>query len=333
MMRLVLPLVATVLLLTSRASTADDSAGFHWVDHPEQGTCDLLYNGKPALRYMYAFDKSTPKRVVETFKVFHHVFGPGTDDLITNGPGGLFPHHRGMFVGWRQTQFDGGEIDSWHCTKGVNQRHIRFVEQKADADSAKMTAEISWNDGKGKPVVNELRSVSVAPFHFTGGAPGWDIRWSSELRSRRGKVVLTGDRQHAGFQFRAAQSVADSKSATFMRPQGFPQDPKAFEVDDRKNPNSLINLGWFAMTFPINGKQYTVTYFDDPAAPKPSYYSERPYGRFGTYFKTTLQPDVALKMNYRLLVSPGDPPTREAIESLYAPWVAARNAASAQNSK
>jgi len=333
-MRFALPLIATVLALAPRTTAGEDSAGFRWVDHPEQGTSDLLYGGKPALRYMYAFDTSTPKRTIETFKVFHHVFGPGTEDLLTNGPGGLYPHHRGLFVGWRQTQFDGGEIDSWHCTKGVNQRHIRFLEQKADSAGGQMSAEISWNDGRGKPVINEIRSVSLVPFRFSGGPLGWDIHWTSELRSRRGKIELKGDRQHAGFQFRAAQSVAESKSARFIRPNGFPQDPTAYEVDDRKNPNSLINLGWFAMSFPINGKQYTVAYFDDPTLPKPSYFSERPYGRFGTYFKTTLQPDAVLKMNYRLIVTPGAPPTRDAIDSLYSPWAAARTSSgTALNSK
>ena len=324
MMRFALPLLATVLALVSRTTAGEDSAGFRWDDHPEQGTADLLYGGKPALRYMYAFDTSTPKRTFETFKVYHHVFGPGTEDLLTNGPGGLYPHHRGLFVGWRQTRFDGGEIDSWHCTQGVHQRHVRFLEQKADSAGGQMSAEISWNDGHGKPVINEIRSVSLAPFHFSGGPLGWDIRWTSELRSRRGKVELTGDRQHAGFQFRAAQPVAESKSARFLRPNGFPQDPKAYEVDDRKNPNSLINLRWFAMSFPINGKPYNVAYFDDPTLPKPSYFSERPYGRFGAYFKTTIQPDTVLKLNYRLIVTPGESPTREALEALYSPWAAAR---------
>jgi len=300
------------------AGAADFAGGFEWVDRAGEGTADLMYDGKPVLRYMYAFDRSTPQRTTETFKVFHHLFGPGTEDLITNGAGaGLYPHHRALFVGWRRTRFEGGEIDSWHCIKGAHQRHVRFVEKGGDAHSGFMTAEIAWNDGKDQPVIDEVRTVRVTNVGKPGGLPAWQIDWSTRLESRRGKIVLEGDRQHAGFQFRAAQSVAESKSATFIRPKGFPQQPQAFEVDDKKDPDKFTNLGWEAMSYSINGKPYTVTYFEDPSLPKPSRYSERPYGRFGAYFKTTLTPETPLTMHYRLIVTAGAPPDRDAIQAEY----------------
>jgi hypothetical protein len=142
------------------------------------------------------------------------------------------------------------------------------------------------------------------------------------LQSRRGKIDLAGDRQHAGFQFRAAASVAKTNSATFIRPKGFPQEAKAFEVDDRKDPDKFVNLGWLAMSYEINGKPYAVTYFEDPALPRPSKFSERPYGRFGTYFKATLAPDHPLTMRYRLIVTAGSPPDRDTIQSEYDKFVA-----------
>ncbi|HET6324787.1 MAG TPA: DUF6807 family protein [Planctomycetaceae bacterium] len=312
---------AIVATSTPARLWAAGAATFEWVDRPDQGTADLTYDGKPVLRYMYAFDRSTPKRTVETFKVYHHVFGPGTADLITNGPDGLYPHHRGLFVGWRQTRYDGGEIDSWHCIKGAHQRHVRFIDKGGDAHSGFMTSEISWNDGKNQPVIDETRSVRVTNVGKPGGPPTWQIDWTSQLQSRRGKIELGGDRQHAGFQFRAAQSVAKTNSATFIRPKDFPQTAKAYEVDDRKDPNKFVNLGWLAMSYEINGKPYTVTYFEDPALPKPSRFSERPYGRFGAYFKTTLTPEHPLTMRYRLIVSAGSPLDREAIHSKYDQFV------------
>lgn len=298
------------------------ATGFQWVDRPEQGTADLQYDGKPVLRYMYAFDRSTPERTTATFKVYHHVFGPETGDLITNGPEGLYPHHRGMFVGWRETRFDGGQIDSWHCTKGAHQRHVKFLEQKGDRTSGSMTSEITWNDGKNKPVIDEIRTVRVTPLKATNGSLAWQIDWTSKLTSQRGKVDLSGDRQHAGFQFRAAAPIAKTNSATYIRPKGFPQDPKAFEVNDKKDPNAHINLGWLAMSYEIEGTPYTVTYFEDPSLPKPSRFSERPYGRFGAYFQTTLEPDKPLTMRYRLIVTSGKPPAQEAIQAQYDQFVA-----------
>jgi hypothetical protein len=304
-------------LPSAPVSAAGFGDGFEWIDRADNWTADLLYAGKPVLRYMYAFDRSTAKRAEETFKVYHHVFGPGTSDLITNGPSGLYPHHRGLFVGWRQTRYDGGEIDSWHCIKGAHQRHVRFVEKGVDAHSGFMASEISWNDGQGQPVISEIRSVRVTKVGTPGGPPAWQIDWMSRLQSRRGKIELAGDRQHAGFQFRAAQSVAKTNSAAFIRPKGFSQQPKAFEVDDRKDPDKFINLGWLAMSYAINGKSYTVTYFEDPALPKPSRFSERPYGRFGAYFKTNVTPEHPLTMRYRLIVTAGSPPDQETIQSQY----------------
>ena len=314
--------VSCALLIALHAAPTRAAEGFEWIDRPEQGTADLLYGGKPALRYMYGFDRSTPARETETFKVYHHVFGPGTEDLITNGPSGLYPHHRGLFVGWRQTRYDGGEIDSWHCLKGAHQRHVRFVEKTADAHSGFMSSEISWDDGKDQPVIDELRSVRVTNVGKPGSLASWQIDWTSRLQSRRGKIELSGDRQHAGFQFRAAKSVAETNSATFIRPKAFPQQPKAFEVDDRKDADKFVNLGWLAMSYSINGKLYTVAYFEDPVLPKPSKFSERPYGRFGAYFKTTLTPDHPLTMRYRLIVSAGPPPSRDTIQSEYDRFVA-----------
>ena len=103
------PLCCALLTVTLTGSSAiaraaEPTAGFQWVDRPDEGMSDLQYDGKPVLRYMYAFDRSTPKRAVETFKVYHHVFGPGTGDLITNGrisgpdSGGSLKVRRGVLI-------------------------------------------------------------------------------------------------------------------------------------------------------------------------------------------------------------------------------------------
>ena len=183
--------------------------------------------------------------------------------------------------------------------------------------SGSMTSEISWNDANDEPFLGEIRSVRVANIGPSNGAPVWQIDWTSTLTSRRGEIKLRGDRQHAGFQFRAAQEVAEKKSATYIRPKGFPQEPQPFEVDDRKNPDRHVNLGWFAMSYEVKGTRYTVAYFEDPALPKPSMFSERPYGRFGAYFKATVTPDKPLTMRYRLIVTSGMAPPRDAIQAQY----------------
>ena len=317
-MKLFISLIAIVLPFFSAGPlrAADE---FHWVNQPQAGTADLLYGDQPVLRYMYGFDGSTPQARDDTSKVYHHVFGPGTKTLITKGTGGLYPHHRGLFVGWRETSFAGGRLDFWHCIKGEHQRHHKLLAQTGDASQGSMTSEIHWNDANGKPVIIETRTVTAR-----SGSVGnsWQIDWQTSLASERGRVTLDGDRQHAGFQFRAAQSVAESNGARYVRPSGFPEQSEAFEGTDKDIPPLHVDLGWLAMTYSVDGRQYTVEYFEDPSLPKPSRYSERPYGRFGAFFKTTLEPDKPFELRYRLHVTSGPPPSREVIQKRYDEFVA-----------
>ena len=57
-------------------------------------------------------------------KPFLHVYGAKEGELLTNpgvGPDGKdtgqFPHHRGIYIGWRIIS-GGGTFDLWHIHKG-----------------------------------------------------------------------------------------------------------------------------------------------------------------------------------------------------------------------
>jgi len=310
---LTLPLLMTAFSTLFTSATAEANDGFHWKNDEQAGTADLYIGDQPVIRYMYAYDTSTETRAHETYKVYHHVYGPGSKTIITKGPHGKYTHHRGLYVGWNKTGFEGTSLDFWHCTKGAHLRHVKFVDMSADADHGSMTAEIHWNDAAGKPVIVEWRTVSVSKEATTGG---WQIDWSTKLESRRGDITLDGDRQHAGFQFRADQPVADSNGGTFLRPAAFPQGEAAIQVGDKGDPPAHINLGWFSLSYELDKQRYTVEYFDNPNLPKPSLFSERPYGRFGTFFKTTLKPDTPLEMKYRVIVEKGKPSVAD-VQSRY----------------
>lgn len=316
-------LVAVLFLVSAGAlqrGNAFDVAQFKWSDQPDAGTADLTFAGFPVLRYMYAYDSSTPERNEATFKIFHHIYGPGSTEPITKGfvAKSLFPHHRGLFFAWNKTTAEGKTYDFWHCTKGAHQRHVKFLEKKGDERRGTMTAEIHWNDEEGKPVVVEERTISVE-FLSVDQSPGhgWQIDFTSKLSSRRGTITFDGDRQHSGVQFRAAQPVEVAKNARYVRPAGFPEKPEAFEVDDKKDPEGHINLGWLTMSYELDGKRYNVQYCEDPALPKPSRFSERPYGRFGAFFKAQLEPEKPLIVRYRLFVTPGETPSREVMQKRF----------------
>ena len=84
-----LSLSASADRLFAQEFTFKDQAGEH---------LDVIRDGKPLIRYMYAFDTSTPELRHDTYKVYHHVFGVDGKQLITKGPGGRFTHHRGGYL-------------------------------------------------------------------------------------------------------------------------------------------------------------------------------------------------------------------------------------------
>jgi hypothetical protein len=64
-------------------------------------------------------------------------------------------------------------------------------------------------------------------------------------------------------------------------------------------------MPWNAMSFVLGGKRYTVAYLDHPGNPKEARFSEREYGRFGSYFEYTMEKDQPLAVKYRLWVQQG----------------------------
>src|SRR5262249_13160001 len=89
---------------------------YSWHDTPGEFT-ELRHGDRPVLRYVYrAFDDSTKEKREETFKVYHHLYDPSGQALITKGPGGLYTHHRGLFYGFKATYGDKKiTADTWHC--------------------------------------------------------------------------------------------------------------------------------------------------------------------------------------------------------------------------
>ena len=125
--------VCIIVAFSSVVSAAEDT--FRWVTN-EPGQRDLMYGDHPVLRYMHAYDDSTPEKFHETYKVYHHVFGPRSGKIITKGAGGKYTHHRGLYVGWNKTQTSDGGFDFWHCKNGAHLAHAEFVSESADANHA-----------------------------------------------------------------------------------------------------------------------------------------------------------------------------------------------------
>jgi hypothetical protein len=278
---------------------------YDWRDDPGH-QMDLMFGGRRVVTYHYErLDESTPASRVRTYKVFHHVFSPDGERIVTNGllddPKVHSPHHRGIFYGFnRITYGDGKRADTWHCIKGAFQQNERFLASEQGPVLGRHRVLISWH-GKDAAFAEEVRELTV--YHVAGGHL---IEFASRLRSTSGRVRIDGDPQHAGFQFRAHNDVDafTAQETIFVRPDGTgkPGETRNWDPETRKGP---VNLPWNAMSFVLAGKRYTVAYLDHPGNPKEARFSEREYGRFGSYFEYTIEKDKPLVVNYRLWLQEG----------------------------
>ena len=281
------------------------AGGLIWRDQPGHHT-DLMFGERKIVTYHYErLDESTPASRVRTYKVFHHVFSPSGDRVVTGGlnedPKVHSPHHRGIFYGFnRITYGDGKRADTWHCADGAFQQHERFLASEQGPVLGRQRVVISWH-GKDTAFAEEERELTV--YNVSGGHL---IEFGSRLRSTSGRVRIDGDPQHAGFQFRAHNDVDayTTNETIFIRPDGVgkPADTRNWDPQTRKGP---VNMPWNAMSFVLGDRRYTVAYLDRPENPKEARFSEREYGRFGSYFEYTIEKDKPLTVNYRLWLQEG----------------------------
>ncbi len=256
---------------------------------------DLQYGNRNVWRHFSL--KYDAKDHVNTFKHFHHINTFDGAGYITQATGGKqFPHHRGLFMGFAKTQAGGKSYDTWHGSAGVSVRHESFNKPRdmAGTVAARSASVAQWCTGEGKPIVIEEREVTT----WLAGEGALILDFDITLKAPQGvgDVILGGDPQHAGFQFRAAGEVGEGK-AKYVYPQS---------ATGGKN-DVWEKCLWVAGQFTIAGKPYIVAHFDHPANPDSdkSVYSTRNYGRFGPFAQHTLKPDAPLTFHYRILILDG----------------------------
>lgn len=285
------------------AESADDD--FHWIDTPGDHVL-LTFGDRPVMEYMYhPLDDSTKKAREQTYKPYHHLFDSTGKVLLTKGPGGQDTHHRGLFYGFNRITYDDGKkhADVWQCLGDSYQSHEGFLDVEAGPVLGRHLLAIDWHGENKEVFAHERREMTV--YNVPGGTL---IDFASELKTADGAVKLDGDPQHAGFHFRAPNEVAakNSKETYFVRPDGVgkPGDSRNWEAS-HPDPRT-VNLPWKGMSFVVGGKRYTAALLDRPSNPKEARYSERPYGRFGSYFVYELTKDHPLTVAYRFWIQDGE---------------------------
>jgi len=226
-----------------------------------------------------------PKDAETTYKVYTEILSFDGKSTITKGPGGKYTHHRGLYLGWKDTLVDGQDLDTWHMSNSIQQLN-RVVSNK-DGEQALI---VDWKSLDGKPFIEEQRTISAR-------AEG-DLRvidFSSTLTALEHEIQLKGDLQHAGMQIRMAQEVAEHEATTqYILPAG----AQTFEDD------KVTGAWWACCSCEVGGKRYWVLHLSSPSTPGGvPVYSIRKYARFGAFFEPTLKPKTPLPLHFRVIVS------------------------------
>lgn len=280
-------LAAAVAVSLSAASAF--AAGFEFKT-VEKESVDLSRDGKVIAKFMMAHDTSDAKKHEETYKPYVHVFDPSGAIRITKGPGFLWTHHRGIFVGWNSITVNGAKYDRWHMIGG--DQVVTKVTPTATPDKAELVAEIDWEGAKGEPpIINETRRMTFTtapkPFYL-----GIDLHTS--LKPTKGEAKFDGDPEHAGVQFRVSEKI-DKAQTVYVFP------------GDKVDPHKAKDLPWMAEICSVEGKTFTILYLADPTNAKGAATSAyRDYGRFGAFPKGTATPEAPFNLHYQWYIAEGD---------------------------
>lgn len=319
-LHLLLPSLKPGENITRQITISDDEIPglptYRWEQKPNE-YAELLFDKRPVLRYICApLDESTKERRVETYKVFHHLYAPSGTRFVTNpGVTGLYPHHRGMMMGFNKISYGNKKsADTWHCTGKAHQKHVEFLSVEAGPVLGRHRVLITWHGQEGEVIAKEEREFTV--YNTPGGEL---VDFASRLRTAVGPLHLDGDPQHAGFQFRAHREVAEksAKETYYVRMDG---KGKPGETRNWPMNKEQTNLPWNAMSFVLDGKRFTAAYLDQPKNPHPTFHSERDYGRFGCYFVYDVTDAAPLVLNYRIWLQDGEM-TVEDVQRLSANFV------------
>ena len=281
---------------------------FRWRQQPAD-YWELRYGDRPVLRYQDApYDPSSPAARNRTFKVFHHLFDPTGQVLVTKGPGGLYTHHRGLLYGFMKVTYGTGHVvDIWHCKGDTHQQAGGVLDVAEGPVLGRQRVLVEWRGDGQELFAKEEREVTV--YQTPGGTL---LDFASRLRSVHGVVRVDGDPQHAGFHFRAAQDdpketdekkINAAEQTYFLRPDG---QGKIGQTRNWPGQKTHVNLPWDAMSFQLGAQRYTVAYLDRPGNPKEARFSERAYGRFGSYFVAECDEQKPLDVAYRIWLQAGD---------------------------
>ena len=298
---------------TIKTDSSQQKPGFKWVDTPNKHL-DLYLDGRRVFRYSYQLDEHLTKEntLTERNKPFYHIYDLQGTNKITNGPEeGVWSHHRGIMIGWRNVGFQGQDLSFWGMEDLTVQKHMKFIKNVAGPVFAKTEALIHWNDSTGTTIIEETRQATI----YRQSPPDLLLLdFTSTLKAVNGAVSLDGNAEHGGVQFRAHNDVAEGAAGS--------KKPTYFFNKDNIDPHKDFNLPWVAMSYGLNNKTYSILQIDNPENPKPTIWSAyRDYGRFGPFFSKNLAANESFTVRYRFWMGEEKMPDRNMLSAKYQAYI------------
>ena len=298
---------------TIKKDSSQQESGFKWVDTPNKHL-DLYLDGRRVFRYSYQLDEQLHKgkTLTERNKPFYHIYDLQGTNKITNGPEeGVWSHHRGIMIGWRNVGFQGQDLSFWGMEDLTVQKHIKFLKNIAGPVLAQTEALIHWNDSTGTTIIEEKRQATI----YRQAPPDLLLLdFKSTLKAVNGAVTLDGNAEHGGVQFRAHNDVAEGAPGS--------KKPTYYFNKDNVDPHKDFNLPWVAMSYGLNNKTYSILQMDNPDNPRPTVWSAyRDYGRFGPFFSKKLAANESFTVRYRFWMGEETMPTRNVLSAKYQAYI------------
>jgi hypothetical protein len=278
---------------------------------------DIFLDGRPVARWMYAHD---PAKREETYKPFLHVYDAAGKNFITKGAFGFYTHHRGIFFGWQEIGYNGKKVNIWEMPDG-DQVQQKFLNQKADKDMATFTAQIDWILKDGTKIIEEERTMTLRPDAAVKGS--LLIDFSTKVKAVKGDLLLVGNAEHGGVQFRAADDVDRTNTkycfpADAVKPADAAEWRPSTTQAGGKSYSIANDAPWTAMAYTLRGQNYFAEEMNSPENLKGTLWSAyRDYGRFGADPKADLKDGQSVSLKFRFWVGAGQAPTRADLQREY----------------
>jgi hypothetical protein len=233
-------------------------------------------------------------------KPYLHLYGQAGQLLTQWTQDQMYPHHRGIFIGWMKITSNLGTDDLWTISRGARMTVAKFEKLQGDANGATLVAAVEWRSAGKDDAGSDLLLAETRALALTR-PEGKRTQVDAQFHLRAGRdLTLGGDLQHAGVHLRATKElVGREKEVVYLWSPDIPKD-KADRVIAKE-------LRWVRMVFPAGDRWYSAAQFNAPSNPVEQL-SARTYGRFGFFFQKDLKADEVLKLSYRFVVEPAEAP-------------------------